>query len=237
MDDIKIGIVIPAHNEAVTITKCLAAVQAAVEQLPSTITATVLVVLDSCSDDTLALVKRAQVQSAGDERTGIHYLCCDYRCVGQVRDLGIRHAIASGATWIACTDADSVVPPDWLIQQVAHIKDQPTDMICGVVSVDSWAHLTPKTRQAYVTHYQDMMGHRHIHGANLSFSSDAYLAVDGFAPLPCHEDVDLVKKFETQGYMITWSNRVRVITSSRLLARATEGFAAFLANLEITNSP
>lgn len=230
MDDIKIGIVIPAHNEAMTITKCLASVQTAIEQLPSTITATVIVVLDSCRDDTLALVESMRVKSAG-----VNYLCCDYQCVGQVRDLGIRHAIASGATWLACTDADSVVTPDWLIQQIAHTKAQPTDMICGVVSVDSWAHLTPQTRKDYMAHYQDKMGHRHIHGANLSFSTESYLAVGGFAPLGCHEDVDLVKRFESKGYAITWSNRVRVITSSRLQARATEGFAAFLANLETNN--
>ena len=240
MDDIKIVIVIPAHNEAMTITKCLASVQAAIEQLPSTITANMLVVLDSCSDDTLTLVKSVQVESAQAkntkiENTDVDYLCCDYQCVGQVRDLGIRHAIAAGATWLACTDADSVVTPDWLIQQIAHIKAQPTDMICGVVSVDSWAHLTPQTRKDYMAHYQDKMGHRHIHGANLSFSAEAYLAVGGFAPLPCHEDVDLVKRFESKGYAITWSNRVRVITSSRLQARATEGFAAFLANLETNN--
>ena len=245
MDDIKIGIVITAHNEAMTITKCLASVQTAIEQLPSTITATMLVVLDSCRDNTLELVKSVQVESAQAKNTKIEnadvnylccgYLCCDYQCVGQVRDLGIRHAIASGATWLACTDADSVVTPDWLIQQIAHIKDQPTDMICGVVSVDSWAHLTPQTRKDYMAHYQDKMGHRHIHGANLSFSAKAYLAVGGFAPLPCHEDVDLVKRFESKGYAITWSNRVRVITSSRLQARATEGFAAFLANLETNN--
>lgn len=230
MDDIKIGIVIPAHNEAMTITKCLASVQTAIEQLPSTITATMLVVLDSCSDDTLTLVESMRVKSAD-----VDYLCCDYQCVGQVRDLGIRHAIAAGATWLACTDADSVVTPDWLIQQIAHIKAQPTDMICGVVSVDSWAHLTPQTREYYMAHYQDKMGHRHIHGANLSFSAESYLAVGGFAPLGCHEDVDLVKRFESTGYAITWSNRVRVITSSRLQARATEGFAAFLANLETNN--
>ena len=245
MDDIKIGIVIPAHNEAMTITKCLASVQAAIEQLPSTITATVLVVLDSCRDDTLELVKSVQVESAQAKNTKIEnadvnylccdYLCCDYQCVGQVRDLGIRHAIAAGATWLACTDADSVVTPDWLIQQIAHIKAQPTDMICGVVSVDSWAHLTPQTREYYMAHYQDKMGHRHIHGANLNFSAESYLAVGGFAPLRCHEDVDLVKRFESKGYAITWSNRVRVITSSRLQARATEGFAAFLANLETNN--
>lgn len=59
MGDIKIGIVIPAHNEALTITNCLASVQTAIEQLPSTIAAYPLVVLDSCTDDTLALVKAA----------------------------------------------------------------------------------------------------------------------------------------------------------------------------------
>ncbi|WP_201590656.1 glycosyltransferase [Psychrobacter pulmonis] len=226
MNTTNIAIVIPAHNEALTISKCLASVQTAIEQLPSTITATVLVVLDSCSDDTLTLVKHA----------GVDYLCCDYRCVGQVRDLGIRHAIASGATWLACTDADSLVTAGWLTQQITHINHQPTAMICGVVSVDDWAHLTPQTRKDYIAHYQDKMGHRHIHGANLSFSSAAYLAVGGFAALPCHEDVDLVKKFEKQNFAITWSNRVRVITSSRLQARAAEGFAAFLANLETSHS-
>lgn len=240
MDNMKIAIVIPAHNEAMTINICLAAVQTAIEQLPSTITATVLVVLDSCSDNTLGLIKSAKYKSAQVKNitiksAGVNYLSCDYRCVGRVRDLGIRHAIASGATWIACTDADSVVTADWLTQQIAHIKDQPTDMICGVVSVDSWTHLTPQTRKDYMAHYQDRMGHRHIHGANLSFSAETYLAVGGFAPLGCHEDVDLVKKFESKGYVIIWSNRVRVMTSGRLQARASEGFAAFLANLEKGN--
>lgn len=225
MDDIKIAIVIPAHNEALTITKCLASVKTAIERLPSTIAAYPLVVLDSCTDDTSALVKTA----------GVDYISCDYRSVGRARDLGIRHAIMSGTTWLACTDADSVVTADWLVQQVTHMMQQPTDMICGVVSVDSWAHLTPQTREDYIAHYQDMMGHRHIHGANLSFSAEAYLTVGGFASLPCHEDVDLVKKFEARGLAITWSNRVRVITSSRLQARTTEGFAAFLANLEKRN--
>lgn len=221
----RIGIVIPAHNEAMTIAKCLASVQSAIDQLPSTIKAYPLVVLDSCTDDTQKLVKA----------TGVDYLCCNYHCVGQVRDIGIRYAIENGATWLACTDADSVVPMDWLVQQIEHIIYQPTDMICGVVDIDSWAHLTPQTREDYIAHYQDRMGHRHIHGANLSFNSKAYLAVDGFTHLPCHEDVDLVKKFEDQGYAITWSNRVRVLTSSRLKARATEGFAVFLANLENNN--
>ncbi|MFZ2554180.1 MAG: glycosyltransferase [Psychrobacter urativorans] len=233
MDNIKllmkptaIAIVIPAHNEVQTISACLASVQIAIEQLPSLISASVLVVLDSCTDSTLAIVKTS----------GVDYISCEERCVGRTRDLGIRNAIATGATWLACTDADSIVSADWLKQQIIHIAQQPTDMICGVVSVDSWTHLTQQTREDYAAHYQDIMGHRHIHGANLSFSAEAYLAVGGFSPLACHEDVDLVKKFEAQNYAITWSNKVRVITSSRLQARASEGFANFLSNLEKRNS-
>ena len=183
-------------------------------------------VLDSCTDETRALVTGA----------GIDYISCEYRCVGRVRDLGIRQAITKDATWIACTDADSIVLPDWLTQQLTHITQQPTDMICGVVSVDSWTHLTQQTQDAYVAHYQDRMGHRHIHGANLSFSTAAYLSVGGFAHMPCHEDVDLVNRFENQGYDIIWSNQVRVQTSSRLQARASDGFAAFLSNLENSTS-
>ena len=218
----KIGIVIPAHNEAETIAQCLASVQTAIEQLPATIEASILVVLDSCTDDTLSIVQAA----------GVDYLCCHYQCVGQVRDLGIRHAIAHGASWLACTDADSTVPMDWLVQQIEHLDQQKTDMICGVVSVDNWGQLSSQTQNAYMAHYQDKMGHRHIHGANLGFSRDAYLATGGFAPLNCHEDVDLVNRFRARRYAITWSNRVRVSTSSRLQARAKEGFGAFLANLE-----
>ncbi|MGP5493964.1 glycosyltransferase [Psychrobacter celer] len=222
MEKLNIGVIIPAHNEAMTISDCLTAIKKAMAQLPATISARPLVVLDSCTDDTAALVEAAGVAS----------LTCDYRCVGQARDLGARHAIQSGATWLACTDADSLVATNWLTEQVSHLTYQPTAMICGVVSIDSWAHLTSQTKEAYTAHYQDMMDHRHIHGANLSFTAEAYQAVGGFAALPCHEDVDLVNKFDSQGYNIIWSNRVRVTTSSRLNARASEGFAAFLANLE-----
>lgn len=221
----RIGIVIPAHNEAKTIAKCLASVQIAIEQLPSTIQAFPLVVLDSCTDDTMGIVQAA----------GTDYLCCHSQCVGHVRDLGIRHAIANGATWLACTDADSTVHMDWLTQQVEHISHQKTDMICGVVTVDDWTHLSLKTQKAYIAHYQDKMEHHHIHGANLSFRKEAYLAAGGFAPLACHEDVDLVNRFRKKHYSITWSNRVRVLTSSRLEARAKEGFGKFLENLEKNN--
>lgn len=224
--DPHIAVVIPAHNEADNIAACLSAVNTAIEALHQVyaIPVQVWVVLDSCDDDTQAIV----------QAMSIDYLCCALRCVGAVRDLGLRHAIQQGANWLACTDADSQVAPDWLIAQVRH---QPTEMICGVVSINDWAHLTPATKAQYLAHYQDTMGHQHIHGANLSFSAQAYVAVGGFDAIACHEDVGLVKKFQAQHRDITWSNQVRVTTSSRLEARADEGFAYFLNNLEAQHTP
>lgn len=226
-----IGIVIPAHNEADDITACLTAINHAIDyatsQLAEDIIAEVLVVLDSCDDNTEALVNAMNIASVQ----------CNYRCVGQVRDLGIRQLIANGADWIACTDADSRVSVNWLTCQIAHIRDESTDMICGVVEIDNWQHLSAATREQYIDHYQDKMGHQHIHGANLAFSAQAYLNVGGFKPLPCHEDVQLVKTFEAAGLSIVWSNQVRVMTSSRLDAKAEGGFGSFLVNLENQNAP
>jgi hypothetical protein len=125
-----------------------------------------------------------------------------------------------------------MVEADWLMAQIKHLKAEPTAMICGVVSIDCWDALSERTKQQYLAHYQDCMNHRHIHGANLSFASQDYLAVGGFDELTCHEDVGLVKKFEQANLPIIWSNLVRVVTSSRLDARAKEGFAHFLRGLE-----
>ena len=79
------------------------------------------------------------------------------------------------------------------------------------------------------------MKHSHIHGANLSFSSTAYIQAGGFKALYCHEDIHLVKQMLSLDLKIIWSNLVRVKTSSRLNARAPEGFASFLQQLEMTS--
>lgn len=219
-----IALVIPAHNEEEHIALCLNALQQSIAYLAQAfaqIQVSIIVVLDNCTDKTQNII----------ENLGIDYLTCDFRNVGKVRNLGVQYAIAKGADWIACTDADSQVTKDWLVAQMKHLQDIPADMICGVVSVDSWDAFSESVKQAYLDHYQDKMGHHHIHGANLSFSSTCYQNVGGFTGLACHEDVDLVKKFEAHGLTIIWSNKVRVMTSSRLEARAKDGFASFLANL------
>ena len=45
---------------------------------------------------------------------------------------------------VACTDADTVVSPDWLRYQIQH---QPTDAICGTVTLDDFSHLSITKQQ------------------------------------------------------------------------------------------
>ena len=213
----KIGIVIPAHNEEQNLSACLQSIKHAIQHMGHG-QVEILVVLDSCTDQSLMIVKSHQM----------NWIECNFACVGKARDLGIRQLIDQGVTWVACTDADTIVDPDWLLCQMRH---QPTDAICGIVILDDLSHLSIQQQQKYLTHYQDMMNHQHIHGANLSFSAEAYIKAGGFEPIPCHEDVSLIEKFIKQCCKITWSNLVRVTTSSRLNGRAPEGLSYFLKHL------
>lgn len=222
----KIGVVIPACNEEAYIERCLLALKKAQvyfyqtlglsEHLPEI---KILVVLDSCTDGTATRVKQL----------GVATLHCDFRCVGQTRHLGIQQMVGQGCDWICCTDADSCVQQDWFKVMWQH---QPAEVICGVVELDHWQHLSPRTRLEYLAHYQDEMNHRHVHGANLCFKTEVYKKFNGFSQLDCHEDVEFVQRLQAAQVNILWSNRLRVMTSSRLQSRVAAGFAGFLHMLE-----
>ncbi|WP_460135894.1 glycosyltransferase family 2 protein [Pseudomonas sp. S1_E04] len=214
-----IGILIPVHNEEALLADCLDAALVAARH-PGLLgeTVQILVVLDSCSDASAAIASAYPVQS----------LEVQARNVGQVRGVGARHLLNSGARWISCTDADSRVAPDWLVAQLA----LGVDVVCGTVTVDTWSEdFDPSAQIRYDQNYQARDGHRHIHGANLGVSAGAYIRAGGFEPLPCHEDVQLVRDLERCGASIAWSHAPQVITSARLDPRARGGFGDYLKGL------
>ena len=125
--------------------------------------------------------------------------------------------------WLAFTDADTLVAPEWLVHQLA----LNADVVCGTVGVEDWAaHHENATvlRQHFARIYMDADGHHHIHGANLGVSADAYRKAGGFLPIACSEDVALVAALSATGARIAWSAAPRVITSARTDTRARGGF-------------
>ncbi|AIR91101.1 glycosyltransferase [Pseudomonas cremoricolorata] len=214
-----IGVVIPAHNEARRLGRCLRAVHAAAAQAQVLgHSVQVVVVLDRCSDSTAAIAKRH----------GVDTVAVDAGNVGMARRAGAQHMLERGVRWLACTDADSKVPPHWLSWQM-HCA---ADAVCGTVHIERWQPWQDAALRAqYRSRYQACEGHRHIHGANLGISALAYQRAGGFQPLAAHEDVHLVHALQDSGAQIIWTARNSVATSSRGDARAREGFGDYLIGL------
>jgi glycosyltransferase involved in cell wall biosynthesis len=218
---ILIGVVVPAHNEAIWVKACLHAIAAAsADPLLNNEPVQAFVVLDCCTDDTKAIA----------EATGAHTLETSAQNVGLARAAGARAAIDAGARWLAFTDCDSLVAPDWLSAQLAEYA-QGADAVCGTVSVGDWGGYGEKMKLHFASTYTDVDGHRHIHGANLGVSAHAYQQAGGFQPLHTSEDVALVEALEKNGARIAWSAAPRVMTSARHDFRAPGGFGSTLQRI------
>lgn len=222
-----IGIVIPAHNEAAQIVRCVEAARVAGAN-PRLLgeSVEVLVVLDDCSDETGALAAAS----------GASTLRVDARNVGLARDAGAQWMLQRGARWLAFTDADTSVSAEWLVHQLA----LESDVVCGTVAVEDWSPHRDDAdflRDHFAKTYSDVEGHRHIHGANLGVCAIAYQKAGGFAAAACSEDVALVAALEATGAKIAWSAIPRVTTSSRTDARARGGFGDTLIKVVADRRP
>lgn len=219
--------VIPAHDEEALIGRCLASVTRAVslarESEPA-LDIAVVVVLDACSDTTASQVRRWPVEAV--EITA--------RRVGAARRIGVAHALTrltAGPedTWIAMTDADTVVPPNWIMHQL-DLADAGVDLVLGTVRPD-FADLSAR----HVAHWR-ATHHRgrpagNVHGANLGVRASTYARAGGIPDVVEHEDVALVRAARALGAREQASDVHEVETSGRFTGRTPAGYAAFLARV------
>ena len=211
-----IGVVIPVHDEAKLLGDCLDAVRrAAMDPLLDAEPVEVVVVLDACTDRSaaIAIQHKAQIVSL------------NARCVGAARALGASLALDNGARWIAFTDADTIVPANWLSAQL----DLYADASCGQVSIEDWSGYPSGVRERYLTDYS--ADTRHIHGANLGVSAAAYQRIGGFAALKLGEDVALVSSLLESKADVRFAGPPRVSTSARWQSTIEGGFASVLRGL------
>jgi glycosyltransferase involved in cell wall biosynthesis len=206
-----IGVIVPVHNEEALLADCLASLLAAGAHpaLEGEIVRPV-VVLDACTDFSAAIARGF----------GVDVIVVDVRNVGVGRATGATFLLDEGARWLSFTDADSRVSPEWLVAQLA----LGADAVCGSVCVDDWSTRPPRLRDYFRSRYVDADGHRHVHGANLGVSAEAYRRAGGFPPLKCREDVGLVDRLIETGARIAWSATPRVVTSARAESRVRGGF-------------
>ncbi len=220
-----VGVVIPARNEEQLIARCLASVRVAATAAGGRVT--IVVVADACTDRSVELAQRFASESGTTAEWIVEAV--DLENVGEARALGSRRAIDRGCSWLAHTDADSVVPPNWIREQRA-ISRAGIDVMIGTVRPD-FADLSPAHVEKWRATHIPGRPNGHVHGANLGLSVQRYLDVGGFSPMPEHEDVDLVHRLRKAGAVFIASDRAEVMTSGRFDGRTAGGYAGHLRGI------
>lgn len=212
----QIGVVIPARNEEDLIERCVKSVAHAAALVD--VEVSIIVVADGCSDATARLAAAC----------GATVVEVDASNVGAARAVGAEAAIARGADWLANTDADSVVPRDWLSSQLELAADG-ADTTVGLVRPD-FAELTREQQDTWNRTHSGGESLGHVHGANLGIRVACYLSVGGYRPLPEHEDNELVQRL-ARSHAVVATKRGEVVTSGRLVGRTPGGYARYLREL------
>jgi len=231
-----VAVVIPARNEEERIAAALRSVVVAAARCPRPVR--IITVCDACEDGTQAAAVAALTAWRPSIVTAVAA-----RNVGAARQAGWELALAgcggrAGGLWIATTDADGAVPPDWLRHQI-ELADRGADVVCGTVEVADWSGYPEEVRRRYLAAYATPAGagHGHVHGANLGIRAGWLRSLGGFPPLTAHEDRTLVRRAGRAGARIVATSRIPVVTSARLDGRSPDGFARLLRTLSRPAGP
>ena len=219
-------VTIPVRDEEQLLHAPLVSATAAVDALRAVradIATCVVVALDRCSDRSAAIAQSHGAVTAETEGRG----------VGASRDTAIRVglqalATSEAATWVASTDADTIVPTSWLTRQVMW-AEQGTDLVVG--TVEPGAVEDPLALTRWQERHRLAEGHHHVHGANLAMRASRWREVGGFGPLLLHEDVSLVARIRASTAVCVATDTTRVRTSGRSTGRVQGGFATYLSEL------
>ncbi len=234
-----VAVVVPAHDEQDLIGACVTGIRRAVAHPAlSGIRVRLVLVLDDCRDATG--LRAAVALGAPGRALDATMVSISVQNVGRARAVGVEQACAiSGAVdpeevWLATTDADSVVPADWLAHHL-DLRRRGADACAGTVVVDSWREHAVSTERAFDAQYRPGgrlgFGHPHVHGTNLGVSLAAYRQAGGFPPLATGEDHALWRALVDAGRCLVATPEAPVTTSGRRRGRSPAGFAGTLGRL------
>ncbi len=231
------AVIIPARNEEQRIGSCLSALatQAKDDVL-------IVVVANNCTDGT---VRAARDVVPDDRLVILEVELASTQGVGSARQLGCLHALASdrGVTSVMTTDADCIVAPDWIAQNLRHLTE--VDAVCGRIhpiasetailaqmpSKEGWDEAIYRD---LVLQFHDLCAqephnryphHGEAAGASLACRGSVWHDIGGFANLRSGEDREFVRRLRGAGYRVRHASDVQVYASCRLNGRAPGGMA------------
>ena len=195
IEDKYISIVIAVRNEELNIKQCLASL---LNQTYSKSQYEIIVVNDHSDDSTLSILNEYK-----EENIKVLSLPEGRNSKKEALKFGInkaRYAI------IATTDGDCILPTNWL-QTIANNIEEGTDMLLGPVAfnykkgfLNAFQQLDMIAMQAFEFGLLAFNKPVLNNGANLSFTKNSYLNVDGYDnyKTPSGDDIFLLEKFKQQ---------------------------------------
>ena len=227
-----IAAIVPAHNEQDLLPDCLTALKRAADHpdiLVLGIPVLVLVVADHCTDRTAAVAHRNGARVALTEARNVGIA----RSVGAARAVEIleRGGYRDDETWLAYTDADTLVPPDWFARHLAHAAAG-WSAVLGTVQVNDWSLRPPGTAAIFERCESRVPEDERVHGANLGVRADVYRRAGGFPALAGGEDHALAASLRRLGFRVKPARDMTVTTSARVSHRVAGGFSDHLTRLK-----
>jgi len=155
-----------------------------------------------------------------------------------------ENGIAEFRRIILTTDADTIVPPDWVVRNVCAIEAG-AGAVAGAFDINprEKAQLPAMLRfrldlearyEALITElacrldpqpHDPWPRHAATSGASLAVDLEAYLAVGGMPALPVGEDRAFIDALVAAGRPVRHDPDIRVVTSGRLMGRAIGGLS------------
>lgn len=214
----KISVVIPAFNESAMLPLCLKAVRD--QDYGGEIE---LIVVDNAStDNTAEIAKNYQAHVLYEPKRGIVF----------ARRAGFRQA---SSEIIASTDADTLVPANWLSQIEKALIDKKYSGVVGAYTLCNTNTLSKKLIKLLIPFFRtaDRLLGAHFAGANFAVRKTAYNEVGGFkTEFLTGEDLDLSYRLRKRGYELKVAYHILVRTSAR---RLNEGFWNTFINYVLRN--
>lgn len=220
-------VVVPAFDEARSIARTLAALEA------QTLRPMVICVVDNASTDRTPGVVRAWAADQTLRGVGLSVRLAHEpdKGTGAAADTGMRLAVAAGATALLRTDADSLPYPDWAVRMTTRLASDaelvagrvvdrqdealgvPVRLLLWVLMVVSAAVSVPKNRGVgYRTRFRMLIG------SNVGIRADTYIRAGGFPRSridEVHDDRALMNRTRRVTNRIVSDHHAIVATSAR----------------------
>lgn len=219
-----VSIVVPAHNEAQSLGACLEALS----HQKSTHNVEVIIVNNASTDRTEAVAKSWQKQLS------LTIINEPLKGRGRARRSGFA---AAKSDIILSTDADSIVPSDWVERLVRVLVESPqaaaasgSSYIADGTRITNWTMKTGMPISLRL--YRLFIGHYMLTGANFAIRRQAYEAAGGFdASQDMLDDVDLAFRVSRIG-RILYLKEPKVLTEGDIFRHGyIKGFWHYVRHL------